>query len=270
MATHYDRCHSLFKTTVLPHFPQAEERFKRYFRESYNLIRALKPSIEQGKSGPKHIISLNQAFTFLGVKPLLDCNDEHEIPKFRVKDLRETGLDVYAESKSGIMGYDMITRKPIELRLRLVYDPTLLAPILSEIFNTKVAPGDVRKMIRRYKKEIVNSGKVLGYPENNPEIEGFPKYSLEVDSSNELPGNTSTYYAFGMGCTVLSPTFVYPKLIGFGFAAAIVEEIRQSPLDIMSRAAILPKSCRSDPICHVLVWRTRDGSWTLEIGAPPF
>jgi hypothetical protein len=212
MATKYEIIKTAFKERVLPHFPKAERRFRKHFRASHDIIKSFKDHIH-----------LDFAFTLLGLKPLSLVEDWQ--PSIALtKILSEAGLEINIHSKPR-------THPGTE-----VFDPELAAEPLSKMLNWQVKPEDVKEAVKRAYHSLDHSHELFGYPQP------FPWLSLldliYTTRSYLRIQNTGPEYFSSFGCVITDIEAVYPMLPPLAAAAAIVEEIRDAPLDIISEVKI--------------------------------
>jgi hypothetical protein len=188
-------------------------------------------------------MDLELALTILGAKPLLTDVEDARIIRYDFARFRDAGLDVY-RSKDHMMRYIEHDTGQVLLEYPTVwvYDPALIAPMLSKLLNTAVTPEKVRKTLRRFEDEAARSHELLGYADKAPHRNG--KMVMARASKNILfevaneGHNGLPYCADAMGSRVFSVDRAYEKLEGWALAAAIVEEIRESPVSVVSHAGI--------------------------------
>jgi hypothetical protein len=236
MATHYEACRAVFKERVLPHFPRAEERFKRHFKESYKLMKAL--PLSDGKH--RRELNLDVALTVLGIKPVSIVDRNSELYRDnKIKNLfRNTGLGIM-EGKIG----------------PTVYDPVLVAPILSRITNRNVCPecaGHYLKELEGRASELSYPYMLLGYPEGlkekkkhfgeitkrMEELVKLEPHRFELRNYGGIPKEKDRHYSAFLGFIVHTPRLITPKMEGWASGAALVEEIRGTPTDIQTIASL--------------------------------
>lgn len=245
MSKHLEATRALFRERVLPHFPQAEKRFARYFREAYELIRAL-PVMEDNQSLPPvtlHLLNLPLAFAALGIKPLgrLEADFFQMWTEGEGKTLvANAGLEFYRAAYGGT--YASVC----------FYDPLQVATILSQTLHEKIDPSEARTALRRLDRNMIvyNSlPELFGYPEGirmDAYGEVYAPLALEIQSEAQglwttslfVPVGHTHYRACFFGCTGYSVDRFVPRLGPFAAAAALVEEIRESPVDIVSSASL--------------------------------
>jgi|GEM_PF-3572951 len=234
MATRYEACQAILKERVLPHFPRAEERFKRHFKESYKLVKAL--PLFSGTH--RRELNLDVAFTVLGIKPVSIVDRHSELYRDnKIKNLfRNAGLEIIEEQKCPTL-----------------YDPVLVAPILARLTNRNVCPecaGRYLKELRKSASELSYPHMLLGYPEGLKERKhSGKKVSMEervrleshrfaLRNYGEIPEEKNRYYSAFLGFIVHTPRLIIPKMEGWASGAALVEEIRGTPTDIQSIASL--------------------------------
>lgn len=239
MVTRLEACRELFRQEVLPKFPAASERFQRYFIESYELVRALptvgvnipKHNRDRGDLGSEPVVYFSQdiALTALGIKPLaLEGKVARTLlDRFGPRILSDAGLEVL--SKEPGMDHALLEDYGI-------YDPELVAPILSILLNRTIPPQHVATALKEYLQERGDapiSHELLGYPEARlREVESG--YFI-ADSHDRA--STPSYLAH-FGCRLHTPQLVLPNLKAWASTAALVEEIRNSPPSVTSIACI--------------------------------
>ncbi len=267
MATHLEVCKAVFKERVLPHFPHATQRFERYFRESYELIRALplvkpperylvpikfkhplegrglfeRPLRNRLAAFLKQDFDLEVAFTMLGVKPLTISNGETlsivlELPNGKAL-VRDAGLDVFFIARSddfeGGLGF-------------YIHDPLMTSVILSRVLGSLVPPDQVSRVLTSLEFATFPP-ELLGYPEpiqhDERGLTVRSPFTLQVANIGLRRILPPHYHATGLGCAVYNPGLV--SVEGWAAAAAIVEEIRESPSTIHSMAALIPTDSKA-------------------------
>ena len=246
MATHIEACKAVFRERVAQHFPQAGERFERYFRERYELIRAL-PEIKPEKGYyPRFInpvtkeLNLLIALVALGVKPLaIDemAKIQSLINKHGRKILEVAGLEI---CNRNLAQFDNSNNF-------LIYDPVLVAPILSRVFNQTITPKNVRRVLHEiefYRPSLYDGlSELFGFPEPiqksaSGNAVGM-RLSLVAGSKGIVLFPLPHYYRTNdFRCAAYSPEFVLPKLEAWATASAVVEEIRESPASVLSFALL--------------------------------
>ncbi len=235
MATRYEACRVIFKERVLPHFPRAEERFKRHFKESYKLMKAL--PLFSGKH--RRELNLNVALTILGIKPvsIIDCHSELYRDDKISNLFRNAGLEIIEGQKCPTL-----------------YDPVLVAPILARLTNRNVCPecaGHYLKELWKSASELSYPHMLLGYPEGLKERKHSGKmvsmeervklepHRFELRNYGEMPKEKDRYYSAFLGFIVHTPRLITPKMEGWASGAALVEEIRGTPTYIRSGGFLL-------------------------------
>lgn len=253
MATHLEGCSAVFKEQVAPHFPLAQERLGKYFRESYELIRAMplaeffadgscvrhafadkKDRAERMKGawgrGTVKCIDLEVALAFLRIKPLTTI-DTLSAPDLRLSCLRMLSAQIL---QAGLTCVYIPRKKEEEWGYLNVYDPVLAAGLLSDILNRTVTPESVPEALREFRGDMPHS--LMGYPESNKS--GKASFSLNSSNVGMLQEPDRFYMADGMGCVAYSRQIVDPLLEHFAAAGALVEEMRGSPTTVSSYASL--------------------------------
>ncbi|MBS3067895.1 hypothetical protein J4450_04285 [Candidatus Micrarchaeota archaeon] len=308
MATHFEACKTVFRERVLPHFPRAEERFKRYFRDSYELIRALpltkppesylvpirfkhpikgrglkeRPLISRLAAYLRKDFDLEVACTVLGIKPLTICNSEAlncllQSP-YRRALARGAGLDIFLIARSDGFDYNEGGRAGF-----YIHDPNATSSILSRILGFSITPDQVSRVLASL-EFVTFPHELLGYPESFRYTElGLTvpaPFTLQVASIGLREYILPPYYhADGPSCAVYTPDLV--SLEGWVAAAAVVEEIRESPLTISSVASLIPTDLKALRLVNgiltsrlphetVTIKRLGDvGNWEVQKGTIP-
>lgn len=234
-SVHYEKCRTLFKERVLPAFPKTKERFDRYFKQSYGLMRALplnayfkrlffkyspKPMWDKETDlNPKKLVHLNSDsevdFTLLGIKPMSLIWKKSPLGIY----IQRHGKDFLSE-----LGL-RITKDPEGASWSFcIFDPILVSAILSKELNKNVKPEDVEKALHHELGlgEYYVPNELLGYPDM---LDGtISQYFLDVSSIGELHGVPHTCNGFTCGGN--TPELFVPYLEDWASAAAIVEEIK--------------------------------------------
>ncbi|NYZ77064.1 hypothetical protein H0O02_01990 [Candidatus Micrarchaeota archaeon] len=267
MATHREMCKSLFRERVLPKFPQAKERFSRYFDDSCRLIPIMPPSTERdllihhpeyrkGRCSAAYQVEshdMDIALTAFGLKPL-SLSSWFSTDTLRSCISNPRWLDAFHQ-----VGLEILPGK----NTIYVYDPVLVAPILSGLLNRDIEPHQVRDGLKEYRKSYgeIFSNELLGYPQMLEK--GKTRGHLFVKSDGFMPFPTiyrMSRFSFGLH----TPEAVLNDREAWASAAAIIEEIRESPLSITSMAVL---EYNGDGFLHkdaVLIERTRvAGEWKI-------
>jgi hypothetical protein len=235
MASRYEICRNAFAERVLPHFPEAKERFKRYFRESYALIRSLPLSIgskEDLRVSKNRVVSLTNvylnmdiAWTALGIKPLstAEGSPEHAHHDW----LKKSGTVelIHAAGLDFAIGQ---TWKEV-----LIFSPILVAEPLSRMLNRNITPEVAKatlQEINRHKSDFTHD--MMGFPEAFRG--GWSPFGLRVQSFGRL--SESEFLSSHVACAVYHEHVAKAHLQAWAHAAAIVDEIRQHPLSIFAKS----------------------------------
>lgn len=224
MATRYERLKAAFRERVLPHFPKAERRFKRYFRPSYEILR---------RTDSDRTLDLD--FALLGLKPLSLTEDWYPSEAL-AKMLLEAGLQINVEPKqkrgSGAE----------------VYDPELVAEPLSKMLNRNVTPENAEEAVKEAQYAYDHSNELLGYPQPFRWLSvwdaiymtdsGLSVHNISQDHQRFHSGSIDAEYYSGFGCVITDIEPVISMLPAYAAAAAIVADIRDHPIDIITEAII--------------------------------
>jgi len=263
MATRLEACRELFRRDVLPRFPTASERFQRYFTGSYDLLLVL-PTVdhnilrynkERGEFEPTPVSCLPQdiALTALGIKPLALCDSTSEAS---VKMLIERfGIGLLSDA-----GLELLSLGPIGA---YIYDPRLVAPVVSVLLNRRVYSEEVAGALREYLEGCQKADQfphaLLGYPEP---LQYGAKSGLFVAGSRDF--TKTPFYLSRLGFKLRTPELVLQNLNAWASAAAIIEEIRSRPTSVTSYAGVAGMPGWENRKVTVTIKRSAEilGDWT--------
>ena len=236
-AGRYSIVRQSFEELVLPHFPRARTRFQRHFRASYDVIRSFRSRRSKtwdpdSKRSSATYLPLDLAFTLLGLKPLSLCEWWHPTAKSKRfgELLGRAGLEFHVHSKHADPGVE-------------VYDPVLAAGPISKMLGREIAPAEVKHVVDDVAHGDRYGHELLGYPDPYPAcrklVEDTGGLATNFALRVENEGNAFGYpYRSDFSCLVHDPERILPSLFARAAAAAVVEDIREAPLDIVSKASI--------------------------------
>ena len=249
---HLTDCDVAFQIHVGDHFPRAAERFKRNFPETYAFIRAMPlldpsekrftPRVDRGKQ-PTAVqpteLEIEVALTAIGIKSLSVVKSS-KLRSF----LEHEGKTLLEQAALGTHVYS---------NNLLVYEPVLASEILSRKLNSKITPEEVSKaLVELY---------LLGEPELDDELTsalfGFieplrtiqtedpinpsslisPPFSFSLFSHNNTHSSAPMYRTTPFNCPIYDSANSV-NLEGWAAAAALIEEIKESPLSVVSVALL--------------------------------
>jgi len=265
MQRHMDSCRQLFKERVLPRFPEAKERFSRYFEKGYGLIRLL-PSPPKGADishHPNHkrgrvtsrdcveTFDMDLAFTILGLKPLylsdsVEAANELMISLVNKPRWVEAFSRIHLEITRGRSGV-------------MIYDPDRVAPILSRLLNSEVEPREAMSALSEYNRmrRKYFSNELLGYPEMLEK--GRMRGNFYISSEGFL-SRPHVYYRSVHSFAIRTPGAVLGDMETRAMAAALVEEIRGSPASIHTAALLRYRNNGTEKEEGIAIKRTGEPS----------
>lgn len=222
---------SVYQEHVGPKFLEAQERFLKHFDARYRLIEGLRMSV----TGYGVESSLCFPLAVMGIKPmsvLSRWNLRHllldTLTFSGLFELRKAGLDIATWERSK------------EVPSILVFDPVLLAPILSNLLNRLVTVEETKLAITELVKgaqEVPHD--VFGYPQPRP-----GKYSYIIQNLGHYFSwvrlNPRSPYEDRSGFVISDPNGIGIKdtMLARAIAAAISAEIRGLPDSIVSFTTI--------------------------------
>lgn len=253
----------MFKERVLPYFPLAKKRFDRHFKGSYELLRQT-----------PNDSSMDFNLCVLGLKPLSTDLPYAELKKHSTS-ISEAGLEFVPvlasrifsspESSARVLSEDLgisFTEALNAVREELstcgcdawMYDPVLASEILSSKLRISISPQEVKQ----YLEDGVGFFRLMGYPQPLPKT-AMPKLFLKVTSFTTFHQRAPTV------CSVSEAHSLLASLEARASAAAIVEEIRQSPGRVRSAATIYSPEDSLGTVEHgVIIKRTAEvGVWSV-------
>ncbi len=117
-----------------------------------------------------------------------------------------------------------------------IFDPELVAPIISKGLNRSVAPEDTAKGIIELIHHDHFPHTLMGYPEQfSP---GTPSYRFSVESRGVLSWPVLFYAVNELACAVYDRQIGLVSLVPYASAAALIEDIRATPSRIYTRATL--------------------------------
>lgn len=266
MSTHYQRVKSVFKERVLPHFPSAKERFKKYFKGSYDLLSFSKNSD----------MGMDFGLAVLGIKPLSTWFTYSRMKRIS-KLINEAGMEmvpvfghhIYESHDSSAALISKTYNIPLDEARRgveqeiasdclkaWIYDPVVVSDLISRKTNLHVSPEEVKDHLAEFHADH----ELLGYPQPLPDVLAKTR-ALKIGSYSLTTEKQLTACA----CAISDTDSVVPSLTALASAAAVIEEISESSSRIRSFSLITEPRNRIGKIENgVIIKRTaKVGEWSV-------
>jgi hypothetical protein len=245
MATYFspDRCAAIFKERILPSFPQAEERFERYFKPSCEFIRAMplhgyfknvlfRRDFRRAVWYPKAVWDKRtfRCGLFKKIPDLLMSDIEVGMAALGIKPVtiqsRKSGASLYFYlKKHGKSFLEEIGLQIMKFRHRRwedtwIFDPVLVSHVLSYRLNLRIRPEDAARILYEIHRYEPLPHYILGYPEMLQYREDF---GLKSYSEGEFYGIPFRGEEFA--CAVSTPELIVPSLEAWASVTALIGEI---------------------------------------------
>jgi len=209
-----------FDQRVAPHFPQAKERFARYFQARVDLIK--KPPFMFGTdwdSRPLATFPIEYAFAVMGLKPLSMIQEwrENSYHFMQLNWLNLQGAGLGYRFRQGSDKCDGGAE---------LYDPVLLAPIVSARLNRHVTAEKVREALSEMEKlGMIYSHDMLGYPQKHPGYWFAPGLITGI-RGEVIQMKRRFKFSSTTGCAISDIEAGRETMPARAFAASLVQKIR--------------------------------------------